>query len=91
MATVVGHDIIQLDAVSLAEDSGWCELDGGRVDELVAMILDGYWGATSLAGPSLVAQGGHKLISVEDGKFVIFKREAYRQGIDCGPGSCEKL
>ena len=71
MAIAVGHKMIQLDAVRLAEDSGWRELDGGRVDESVAMILDGNRGATSLAGPSLVAQGGHKLISVEDSKFVI--------------------
>ena len=38
MATVVDHEVIQLDDVSLAEDSGWRELDGGRVDELAAML-----------------------------------------------------
>ena len=81
MATVVDHEVIQLDDVSLVEDSGWHEMDGGRVDELAATILDGTWGATSLACPSLVAQGGHELISVEDGKFVIFNGKHITQAL----------
>jgi hypothetical protein len=72
MATAVGHEKLRLDEVSLASDSGWRELDNERVDELVAVIMQGSWGMTSLAGPSIVSEGGTKQCSAEDGKFVIF-------------------
>jgi hypothetical protein len=72
MATIIGHEVVALDSVSLGTDSGWRDLDSERVDELVAMIVEGSWGATSLAGPSLIAASGTKLTSCEDGKYIIF-------------------
>ena len=58
MAVVAGHEVVSLDAVSLADDSGWHDLDPARVEELSAMIFGGNLGATALAGPSLIQQNG---------------------------------
>ncbi len=60
MAVIVGHEMHTFDAVSMGGDSGWRDVDPERVAELVQMIMDGSWGATSLAGPSLVAESGKK-------------------------------
>ena len=57
MATVVDHEVIQLDDVSLAEDSGWRELDGGRVDELVAFVFGWALGRDVFGRPKLGRSG----------------------------------
>ena len=56
----------------MAADSGWREVDGERVAELEAMILDGNWGATALAGPTLMSEGDAVMTSSEDGGLILF-------------------
>ena len=51
------HEMHKLCELSTADDSGWREVDQDRVAELEVMIFEGNWGATALAGPSLVAEG----------------------------------
>ena len=70
-AAIVSHEVVALDSVSLAVDSGWRDLDQEHVEALVNMILEGNYSATALAGPSLISEGGRKLTSREDGKYVI--------------------
>ena len=71
---LIGGMEIKLDDISIEEDSGWREIDEDRCDELEAIILDGGWGATSLKGPSLIADDGGKVqYSTCDGKAKLFE------------------
>ena len=72
MAKQIRTQLVPLQEVSLATDSGWRDVDEGHVATLKAMITRGDWGSTTLAGPSLIAEGGHIILSKEDAKFVIF-------------------
>ena len=72
MAKQIRTQLVPLQEVSLAIDSGWRDVDEGHVATLKAMITRGDWGSTTLAGPSLIAEGGTIIFSKEDAKFVIF-------------------
>ena len=72
MAKQIRTQLVPLQEVSLAKDSGWRDVDEGHVATLKAMITRGDWGSTTLAGPSLIAEGGKIIFSKEDAKFVIF-------------------
>lgn len=65
MAKFLRNERHKLCEISVSEMSGWRELDPERVAELRAMILDGGWGATALAGPSLVADNDKVLVVAE--------------------------
>lgn len=69
---MVGHKVVKLEEISLADDSGWRELDAERVSELCEVIKGGSYGATSLMGPSLVQQDNKMVLSATDGRFVIY-------------------
>ena len=71
---LIGSKEIKLEEISIAEDSGWREIDEDRCQELEAIILEGGWGATSLKGPSLIADDGGKVQnSTVDGKAILFE------------------
>ncbi len=53
--------------ISVAVDSGWRDVDEERVTELENIILDGSYGSTSLAAPTLIAENGRVLVSTVDG------------------------
>ena len=72
MAKQTRSELIPLREISLASDSGWRELDESHVTSLMAVVTNKDWGATTLAGPSLIAEGGKIITSREDGKCVIF-------------------
>jgi len=72
MAKQIRTEVVLLQDISLAADSGWRELDESHVTSLMAIVTNKDWGATALAGPSLVAEGGRIISSKEDGKYVIF-------------------
>ena len=70
---LIRNETVPLQAISIAEDSGWRETDEERCTELQAIILDGGWGATALKGPSLIADDGGKVqYPIEDGKAILF-------------------
>ena len=86
---IVGSTRIPLDDLSVAEDSGWRDEDEERVIELVQMIKDGQWGATTMAKPSVLQGAGNVLISAIDGrtllnngKQVVIALSRVRQEID---------
>ena len=71
---LIRSETLPLQDISVAEDSGWREIDSERVEELEKVILDGGWGATSLKGPSLISDDSGKLQhSTTDGKTVLFE------------------
>ena len=72
MAKQIRTQLVPLQEVSLATDSGWRDVDEGHVATLKTMITRGDWGSTALAGPSLIAEGSRIILSKEDAKFVIF-------------------
>ena len=45
---------LMLDELSVAEDSGWRELDAERVAEMADLFRAGDYGATTLAPPSVL-------------------------------------
>ena len=63
--------VVKLCEISVANDSGWRDIDDARVQELEAVILDGSYGATSLAGPSLLAEDGKPMHSTTDGGYIL--------------------
>ena len=66
-------EVIPLADISVADDSGWREIDDERCTELQDVILDGSWGATALKGPSLIADDSGKLqFCTIDGKAILF-------------------
>ena len=71
-AAIVRVETHKLCEISVAEDSGWRDQDNERVQELTASIMEGNWGFTSLAGPSLVAENDRVLASAIDGGLILF-------------------
>lgn len=63
---------VLLDSLSIADDSGWRQLDEERVNELEAAFFEGGFGQTALAGPSVVHVQGQPLFSAHDGGAVLF-------------------
>ncbi len=57
----------KLSEISVAMDSGWRGVDEDRVTELEQLILDGNYGSTSLAPPSLIAENDKVLLPSVDG------------------------
>ena len=61
---------LMLDELSIAEDSGWRELDSERVAELADLFRAGDYGATTLAAPSvLFGENQQYLQSQVDGRI----------------------
>ena len=70
---LISSETVLLRDLSVAEDSGWREIDSERVIELTNTILEGGWGATSLKGPSLIADDSGRLLnSTTDGRIILF-------------------
>ena len=71
-AAHLGTERIPLEEISVADDSGWRELAQGHVAELRATILNGDYGSTTLAKPSLLVDQADKIVlSGVDGCYVI--------------------
>ena len=58
-------------AISIGSDSG-SEIAADRRQEFEAVIREGSNGATGLAGPSLMADVGTVMVSVEEGDLVLY-------------------
>ena len=69
MAKQIRTQLVPLQEVSLAKDSGWRDVDESHVATPKAMITREDWRSTALAGPSLIAEGGKIIFSKEDAKF----------------------
>ncbi len=72
IAKQIRTQVVQLQEVSFAKDSGWRDVDESHVAALKAIVMEGDWGSTTLAGPSLIAEDGKLILSKEDAKYVIF-------------------
>ena len=72
MARQIRTQVVQLQDVSYEKDSGWRDVEESHVAVLKAVVTRGEWGSTTLAGPSLIAEGGTLIPSKEDAKYVIF-------------------
>ena len=67
---IVDSKRLKLDELSVAEDSGWRDLDTERVAELADLFRAGDYGATTLAAPSVFfGENGKYLQSKEDGRI----------------------
>ena len=58
--------------LSVAEDSSWRDLDAQQVAEYVKLIMEGNWGLTSLAPPSLIADVGNVMVAAVDGELLLY-------------------
>ena len=70
VAVFHGTETVALDSLSIAEDSGWRQLDEERVKELEAAFLEGGYGSTTLAGPSIVYDQGNPLVASDGGSVI---------------------
>lgn len=63
---------VKLHEISIAEDSSWRDLAPDHVESLKAVVLNGDYGSTTLAKPSLVLdQTGNEMISAIDGCYIL--------------------
>ena len=68
---VCAEHLVDIDEVSLEEDSGWRAIDPARVQELKDAFMRGEYGQNILRKPSLLFWQGAPKISAKDGKILL--------------------
>ena len=66
---VIKSEWVDLDILSVAEDSSWRELDEDHIENLICQIEEGKWGRTNVARPSVrMLTKDDVMLSTIDGK-----------------------
>lgn len=96
--TIAAEELVKLQDLSTADDSGWRAIDRARVDELKAAFERGEFGQNLLRRPSVVQFGGARLLCADggmrlvDGKqTVVALKEMLAVREACDDDTCDAL